>query len=217
MYSKANFFLSLVSILCLGACQPESKSPGIVGLWQIDLVTYEGEDMTPQGRWMCFNKDLTQTSGNGWTQHSIGTYQLKNDSLSVFNSNGWIDPNEAFAVQIQGDSMTWTRQEGGAPLQVKLSRITELPQTQADALYGYWVSETDSTESILFRWDKVFVLQTDSLRIQGSYRTHGHAPRIQLIYPESKEWQTYRCVGDSLILSEGEMEKRFLRNHHLED
>lgn len=216
MQIKSTFLPVLLLFSTLAACQKESKSPGLVGLWQIDQVLYQGEDMTPQGRWMRFNEDLSQTSGNGWIQHSIGRYSYANDSLLVENSNGWHDPAGAFVVKLSGDSMTWTRQEGGAPIQISLSRITEIPQTMADALYGYWMT-ADGKQSLLLRWDRVFMEQSDSGRINGVYRTHGHAPRIQFIYPESKVWLSYTCQSDSLILSDGDNSVLYLRNHHLED
>jgi hypothetical protein len=34
-------------------------------------------EMTPIARWMRFNKDSTQTSGNGWLQHSEGSWVFK--------------------------------------------------------------------------------------------------------------------------------------------
>ena len=45
----------------------------IDGLWLVTKVKVGIKERTPISRWMKFNKDSTQTSGNGWLQHSVGT------------------------------------------------------------------------------------------------------------------------------------------------
>ena len=45
--------------------------------------------MTPNARWMRFNPDFTQESGNGWFQHSLGSWSLNSikGELSIVNDN----------------------------------------------------------------------------------------------------------------------------------
>ena len=46
----------------------------IEGLWEIEKVKVGDKEMTPIARWVRLNPDKSQKSGNGWFQHSIGTW-----------------------------------------------------------------------------------------------------------------------------------------------
>lgn len=63
-------FFTLLILLSLPACEGK---PSIDGLWLVKSVKVGGDEMTPNGRWMRFNTDSTQESGNGWFQHSVGS------------------------------------------------------------------------------------------------------------------------------------------------
>ena len=70
--------LILVTFL-LTSCKNEQtqKENAILGLWVVKKVKMGDQEMTPIARWMRFNKDSTQTSGNGWLQHSEGSWVFK--------------------------------------------------------------------------------------------------------------------------------------------
>ena len=165
--------LVLITIISLVACE---KKNSIDGLWLVKLVKVGEQNMTPNGRWMRFNTNLTLESGNGWLQHSYGTWSLKNETseLSILNTNGLHDTYEPFKVTIEKDKMTWRRVEDGEKVEVFLERTTKLPQTFGDQLFGLWELEEivgngsyfehsaslAIVESIFFRWEKRFVIRS---------------------------------------------------------
>ena len=85
----------LLLLLILGgaytACQAQSP---ITGLWVVQGVMIGDEERTPNARWMRFHADFTQQSGNGWLQHSVGTWTLDpaTQDLSITNTTGLLDP-----------------------------------------------------------------------------------------------------------------------------
>lgn len=179
------------------------KKPTIEGLWTVKSVKIGDQEMTPNARWMRFNNDFTQESGNGWFQHSIGTWNLTPENeLTVVNTNGLEDLNEPFKVTINENTMTWNRKEEGASIEILLERSEQLPETYGDKLLGLWKLEeangngayfnpTDSSNTknyIFFRWDKRFVANSENGRISGVYNVHGHKPEVELI-PYGDQWQ----------------------------
>lgn len=171
------------------------KANTIEGLWVVKSVKVGEDEMTPNARWMKFNSDFTQQSGNGWFQHSIGTWKFNEDSkaLTVNNTNGLIDKNEPFKVSFNNNNMIWSRIEEGQNLKVILEKIEELPKTYGDELLGLWNLENSTGKGIFFdesvenneylflRWDKRFVVNSSEGRISGVYNVHGHKPEIELI------------------------------------
>lgn len=132
------------------------------------------QEMTPIARWMKFNADSTKTSGNGWLQHSIGTWSFNSDKnlLQIENTNGVQDEfNDPFKVNFSHDNMIWQRKEGEFDVTVTLEKINKLPTSPANELYGLWkfdtiteegkeVSETlnSNQKAMLFlRWDNTYV------------------------------------------------------------
>lgn len=195
---KRLFLLPILSVILLtSSCK---KEPNLQGLWVVKSVNVAGQEMTPNARWMRFNDDYTQQSGNGWYQHSIGTYQfnLENNELLINNSNGIIDQNEPFKITINDSVMTWKRTEEGQPIKVMLKKTKKLPRTYGDNLLGLWSLEktkgngsffknlADDNDYIFFRWDKRFVIKTKNGRHRGVYNVHGHKPEVELIPYNSK-------------------------------
>lgn len=205
-----NKILFLPAIFCafviLAACNIQ---PSIEGLWVVKKVKVGDKEMTPNARWMRFNKDSTQQSGNGWFQHSYGTWRMNNEKqeLSVTDSNGTKDPYEPFKVKIDKDVMTWTRTEDGENVIVTLEKSKELPASYGDKIIGLWKLEEATGEGkyfsptknkqtsdyIFFRWDRQFVLHSGKGRINGVYNVNGHRPQVELIpYGEGMDrdfWQ----------------------------
>ena len=191
MKFRVLFLILFVGILFSG-CEEKSS---IEGLWVINKVKVGDQIMTPNARWTRFHADFTQESGNGWLQHSYGTWNLnpETNELSITNTNGIDDPEEPFKVVLKNDTMTWVRNEGGQNVEVTLERATHLPETYGDKLFGLWgLKEAigDGTYFgknsnvggyIHFRWDKRFVIQSEKGRINGVYNVNGHKPEVEFI------------------------------------
>lgn len=191
---KITPLILLLIILSFFSCQ---KVKTIDGLWVVKSVVVGDEIMTPNARWMRFNSDFTQQSGNGWLQHSVGTWNFNKNSmeLSIKNTNGLIDKNEPFKISFEDKKMIWKRMEEGESIKVILERSSELPQTYGDNLFGLWelvravgsdnyFEESDKMEMgnyIFFRWDKRFVIKSEKRKVNGVYNVHGHKPELELI------------------------------------
>lgn len=179
-------------VLILTGCKNESK---IDGLWEVTKVEMGENEMTPNARWMRFNSDSTQQSGNGFFQHSYGTWKFdtEKNELSVNNENTLKDRNPPFTVSFEKDKMIWERTEEGAKVSVYLKPISELPKTYGDEVLGVW-KLTDSkgehpnfrvnytkSDYLFLRWDRKYVIQTDGKKSYGVYSVHGHKPELELI------------------------------------
>ncbi len=225
------YIFGLLAILVFSSCK---KDQSIVGLWLVESVKIGDEEMTPNARWTRFHADFTQESGNGWFQHSIGTWQLdsESDRLKIINTNGINDNNEAFQISINGEEMTWTRTEEGQALTVNLIRIEKLPQTHGDQILGLWKLEeskgegpyfkasSESDDYLFFRWDKRFVIGTNEGKINGVYNTHGHKSELELI-PYGNQYERYFWKIEfndnylilSILNSDNVVTRRFVRIH----
>ena len=193
-----NKILFLPVIFCafiiLAACGTQSS---IEGLWVVKQVKVGDQEMTPNARWMRFNADSTQESGNGWFRHSYGTWTMNNatQELSVTDTNGTKDSYEPFKVKIENDVMTWTRTEDNEKVIVTLEKSEQLPASFGDKIVGLWklekaigdgkyfspTKDTLSSDYIFFRWDRQFVLNSKKGRINGVYNVNGHRPQVELI------------------------------------
>ena len=220
-------------VFVLSACNSKSS---IEGLWVVKQVKVGDREMTPNARWMRFNNDSTQQSGNGWFQHSYGTWKMNNKTqeLSVIDLNEVKDPYEPFKVRIENNVMTWTRTEDGENVEVTLEKSEQLPAAFSDKILGLWKleeaigegeyfsqNENDPTSDyIFFRWDKRFVLNSKKGKINGVYNVNGHKPEVELI-PDSGQmkrnfWQidfeknaiTLKSVNTDSLVS-----RRFVRIH----
>ena len=211
-----NTVLSVLAIL-LFSC---NYSPSIEGLWVVNNVKVGERNMTPNGRWMRFNADSTQQSGNGWYRHSVGTWQFspQTNELKIVNTNGYEDTFEPFIVSFSNDTMIWKRTEDGRNVVVILSRTNELPQTYGDKLLGIWDLEEsqhngenitneeapNQKRHIFFRWDKRFVIQhAPEGSVTGVYNVNGHQPEMTWIFDDrNKEriaWK-FNVSDDKLLL-----------------
>ncbi len=195
---KKIVFWIIPSLIFLMSCEESNE---IEGLWGIKSVSVGEEDMTPNGRWIRFNTDGTQTSGNGWVQHTIGAWEMDGNDLSITNTNGVEDVNAPFSVTVSGDSMSWERTEEGELVVVHLAQISELPTTYSDQLLGLWgvekavgngpyfePSEIPKKDYLFFRWDRRFLVGTEMGQIRGVYNVNGHRPEVDLIpsHPEQE-------------------------------
>lgn len=211
-----------------------NKSQYIEGLWVVKTVKVGNEEMTPNARWMRFNNDNTQQSGNGWYQHSIGSWNLdeKTQQLSINNTNGLLDKNEPFKIYFENENMIWERTEEGQEITVVLEKSNDLPTTNGDKIMGLWRLEESTgngvffekfnknPESLFLRWDKKFVLKSDYESIHGVYNVHGHKPEVEFIpYGESFERSFWKFNVDkdqitfTLLNSDSLVQGKFVRIH----
>lgn len=227
---RESSILLLIITLFTTSCETE---PSVNGLWIVKSVSDGEQDRTPNARWVRFNADHTQESGNGWTQHSAGTWALdeKKKELVVNNLNGLKDESEPFKVTINGNIMRWNREEEGHSIEVKLERSSVLPQTYGDQLLGLWALEkaeggsayfADSVKEnakdyLFFKWDKKFVIGSESGRIRGVYNVHGHRPEVELIpYDTSFSRVSWKMEFEdkSIILSKRNTDSLVSRGFH---
>lgn len=230
---KAIHFVAIVVLLAFVSC---TDKPTIEGLWLVERVKVGDQEMTPNARWTRFNADYTQQSGNGWFQHSYGTWTLnpETNELSVVNENGLKDPAEPFKVTLEKNRMMWTRNEDGQNVEVTLKRTDTLPATYGNKLLGLWKLEEvvgngvyfgeeeakGGNASIFFRWDGRFVIRSGKGRINGVYNVHGHRPEVELIPYGDKLNRDFWAIDfndDTITLkllnSENTVERKFIRIH----
>lgn len=212
--------LLLISIITFLSCSNvPNEDFKIDGLWLVKEVKMDNKSMTPIARWMRFNADSTQTSGNGWLQHSIGNWKFNaKNELSVTNTNGLIDDAEPFKVKFENGKMIWNRVEEDQLVEVVLERIEKLPTSEANKLYGLWkfdsvvedgkdISDTlnSSKNAMLFlRWDNTYELRNyPKGEKYGVFKTHGHRLQIDMVsYSKKPEFQFYnfQLKEDKLVL-----------------
>lgn len=229
MNNKGRFLFALLGIVFFISCEKEQDSKNTIdGLWLVKKVKMGDQEMTPIARWMRFNKDSSQVSGNGWLQHSMGSwsYNLKSNTLSITNTNGIADEFEPFQVNLQDQIMKWNRTEDGRPIEVTLERIHKLPTSEANKLYGLWrfdsifeddkeISKTlnPSKKGMLFlRWDGTYELRNYPEGEQyGIFKTHAHRPQLDMVsYSKEPEYQFYefRVNNNTLTLTATNKEKQ---------
>lgn len=167
------------------------------GFWLVTKVTIGGKDLTPVARWFRLGEGK-QVSGNGWTQHSFGTYKFdkKTSEVAFVTANEPDDEFGAFKVERKGPLMTWTRTEEGQAVVVDLKPITELPMSPADEVKGLWILESaverdvnitkqfdpDHKYFLFIRWDRMYVRQINAHeRISGYWFFDAHRPEITFI------------------------------------
>ena len=182
----------LLIAIVLTAIRGLAQDTALEGLWVVSKVTVGNKTMTPNAKWTQFNADGTQQSGNGWKQHSIGswTYDDGERLLSIVTDNGVKDSYGPFTVtQVSDTQMKWQRQEESSTVVVDLERIKTKPMTYADQLLGLWkLEQQEGSQSLLsdiaylfIRWDGKFVIGTREGKRFGVYSVHGHKPEIELI------------------------------------
>ncbi|CAL2101482.1 conserved protein of unknown function [Tenacibaculum sp. 190130A14a] len=192
-------FISLV-ISC-----KKKEDTSIIGMWSVEKVAIGNNEMTPNARWMKFNADSSQVSGNGWFQHSLGTWKLTEDNLSFENTNGTQDNYAPFKVEVSENTMQWKRIEDGEEVKVHLKRIENIPASEGNKLLGLWklesmdvgkgkTSQLDNKSTLFLRWDNTYVKEgTLKGKEYGVYKIHGHKPELQLVnYGDDPKFSFYQ-------------------------
>lgn len=223
------YLIILLSVIFIVGCNDKNE---IEGLWLVKSVVVDGKEITPNARWMRFNSDLTQESGNGWMQHSIGTWKLNSNELSIMNINGVDDSNEPFKIEIDNNVMVWNRVEEGAVVKVNLEKGLKLPVTYGDQLLGLWKLDNvegegkyfssikDSSNYLFIRWDRRFIIGSNKGKMHGVYNVHGHKPELELIPYSEKIKRSYweikfqeKSILLSLLNSDSLVTRTFKRIH----
>jgi hypothetical protein len=153
---------------------------------------------------MQFNAYSTHTSGNGWLQHSIGTWSLfAENKLAIKNVNGLIDTLEAFNIILNKNTMTWNRKEEGENVKVFLERIDKIPTSDGNELLGLWklnevrlddhMEEIKISKTLYIAWDNKYFLELESNKKEyGIYKVHGHKSELQMVnYGEHPKFKFY--------------------------
>jgi len=214
---KTFFFVFLITLI--NSCENQKKETGIVGLWLVEKVEVGENSMTPISKWTRFNSDSTQTSGNGWLQHSYGNWSLKDNRLQVTDQNGIIDTAEPFTIEVKENTMTWKRTEEGQEVTVSLKRIDKLPQSEGNKLIGLWklnrvthdgndmtlVINPEGKTMMHLRWDNMYVQYNMPKGKQfGVYKIHAHKDEIQLVsYVNKSEFSfwNFSIQGNKLTMT----------------
>ena len=177
------------------ACVSFTASAQVDGLWAVKSVMVGAEDKTPVARWFRLEHG-TQVSGNGWQQHSIGTYtwNKKTSELSFETVNEPRDEFGAFKLVRKGNTMTWTRKEEGVVVKVELELATTLPQSTADQIKGLWdlvavtrsgadvlkQADPEGNQFIFIRWDRMYVKQLKAdEQVRGYWFINAHRPELK--------------------------------------
>jgi hypothetical protein len=203
---------------------PVPKKPIVVpeiveGFWLVTKVSVGPRDVTPVARWFKIEKGK-QVSGNGWTQHSFGTYKFdkKKSELLFITANEPEDEFGAFKVERKGPLMTWSRKEERELVMVELKPITELPMSPSDHAKGLWVLDSamdrdldvtktydpDHKHFLFIRWDHQYVRQINAHeRISGYWFFDALQPIVSFISEnreqEDEQW-TATIEGPKLTL-----------------
>ncbi|MEO1257697.1 MAG: hypothetical protein AAFZ15_02840 [Bacteroidota bacterium] len=187
------------------------------GLWGVTKVTVGEQQMTPIAKWVEFKSDLTHRGGNGWVQHSIGTWELEgiNSKLNIITSNGTEDPFGGFIIQINNGEMTWQREEEGMAVKVFLKKIKEIPAAYSDKMLGLWQVESSVTVSpvlfnqntkVFIRMDRRYSIMYAEGRKNGVWNTHAHRHQVRLLSDEGDEFDLRWNVsfeGEKMIWDNG--------------
>ncbi|MBU3012010.1 hypothetical protein KO506_11400 [Polaribacter vadi] len=215
------YFLTLTLTIFFFSCNEKNtqEDDNIEGLWLVKKVNVDNKDLTPIAKWVRFNADGSQASGNGWLQHSVGIYNLNiENQLTVTNTFGIKDDAESFKVNIDKNNMTWQRKENDLDIIISLEKTDKLPTSEANKLFGLWkfdsiikdgkeVSESlnPSKKAMLFlRWDNTYELRNYPLGEKyGMFKTHSHKAQIDMVsYAKESIFQfyTFSLVNDKLLL-----------------
>jgi hypothetical protein len=208
--------LSLAGLLVLSI----SASAQIDGLWVVKSVMVGAEDKTPIARWFRLEHGK-QVSGNGWQQHSAGSYNWnkKTSEVSFETTNEPADEFGPFKIVRKGNAMTWTRKEEGLTVTVELEMATELPQSTADQVKGLWdlvsasklgtdvlkQTDPDGNQFVFIRWDRMYVKQLNAAeQVRGYWFMNAHRPEMKFFSQgneqDSETW-TVSFDNDKLVLT----------------
>ena len=192
----------------------------LCGLWEVTQVTVGEEQMTPIAKWVEFKSDHTHRGGNGWVQHSIGTWEFdkNNSNLKIITSNGTEDPFGAFNLKIKNDEMTWERGEEGMAVKVFLKKTNEIPAAYSDKMLGLWQVESSGVidgstfhenTKLFIRMDRRYSIINSEESKNGVWNTHAHRHQVRLLSDDGDEfdmrWRVFFEEGN-MVWKNGDTE-----------
>lgn len=191
-----------------------------IGFWDVEKVVIGEEEMTPRGKWLKILEDGTYYSGNGWLQHTSGTWTLDSSKMlfELKEDNGIIDPFGPFKLSFVFDKMQWEREEEGTTVVVTLHRIEQMPKLISDEIKGLWAIEkvfhneeditktyaSESEDYLMFRWDKMLVEGKASGEKNYAYwYVHPHRSELRIIGRNDDEIERWRIeiIDNNLLMS----------------
>ena len=215
-----------------------AQSTNHIGLWIVESVAVGDQNMTPVSKWTRINSDGTFQSGNGWLQHSSGTWALDEMSNVFMTSDplGMKDEYGGFTVTLSENEMYWTRVEDGMDVKVTLVRIQQLPPSPADFLKGIWdleditqnqhsfIDDFDAMDKhrLFIRWDRIYSdFSPEGSKTSGYWHIHGHKPEITFLpHQEGAIPESWRIeVNESELIMTGisdhnrAIQRRYLRRN----
>ncbi|MFT6871219.1 MAG: hypothetical protein ACJAVN_000216 [Roseivirga sp.] len=192
----------------------------IIGLWEVTQVTVSIDTMTPKAKWFEFLTDGTLSSGNGWLQNYLGSFNYDEDTQELLQaSQGVVDEYGAFQIKIVDKSMTWQRTEEGQPVKISLIRASKKPLGPWDLLVGRWTIEKAEglnpetgavlseysmrPEAYIFRWDREYRKLNESYETSetGIWQIGAHFSELSIISNEGKstvKW-VLEFIDDQMI------------------
>tara|TARA_R110001606_G_scaffold151587_3_gene292151 strand:- start:3983 stop:4720 length:738 start_codon:yes stop_codon:yes gene_type:complete len=226
MKKKSNLLLIAIVFATLVSCKKEvapQNQKNIDGLWIVKILKLDGKDFTINEKWFRFEADSTQTSGNGWQQHTTGSwsYQKESNRITIKNDNNFNDFLEyknPFNVTFDKNSMTLQGTDRGKDVTIVLERATKLPTTEANKLLGLWkfdsifVDDKEVSDSlnptkkgmIYLGFENNYTLYNyPEGEKYGIFKTHSMRNQIDLINSSrTPEYQYYkfRLENDNLTL-----------------
>ncbi|MGB3182095.1 MAG: hypothetical protein WBB45_11945 [Cyclobacteriaceae bacterium] len=210
---------SLLSILCVFLLIPGVEAQDLTGLWTVESVLVDGQEVTPTGKWFKLNEDSTYSSGNGWLQSSEGTYRFDHadSTFTPAEKHGLDENSQPFRVDFEGEDMIWKRREHDMNVRIRLARASDLPKTPADKLNGLWIlpdttsaaSDSTTQDKVLyyyFRWDRIYTgRMKDGEAFRGYWHMNGHRPELTLLPHREGEqphsWTVSFQDEDKLIMT----------------
>jgi len=177
----------------------------IIGLWEVTEVTVGIDTLTPKAKWFEFLADGTLSSGNGWLQNYLGSFNYSEDTQELLQaSQGVVDEYGAFQIKIVDKLMTWQRTEEDQLVKVSLVRVDKKPLGPWDLLVGRWsiekaeglnpetgavVSEYSlRPETYIFRWDREYrKFDANNERNEtGIWQIGAHSAELSIISNDGK-------------------------------
>jgi hypothetical protein len=203
----------------------------LIGLWEITQVTVGNEHKTPIAKWVDFKADHTHRGGNGWVQHSIGTWHFdqQKSTLNILTTNGIEDIYPPFTVSQNDNGMQWKREEDGQTVIVSLKKIEEIPVAYSDKMIGLWQvvsieNEDDNTllpftkdAKLFMRMDRRYSVHLPSGQKGGVWHAHAHRQQVRLLSDEGDSADTSWSVlfdGKKMVFEMKGVRLTLARTHH---
>ena len=202
---------------------------GQTGLWVVEHVMVGEQSMTPTAKWFHLQADGQVLSGNGGMINTWGSWEQEENEILFFDEQKSPDEYGAFEITLDGENMTWRRQEEGMEVLVSLLLTKDHPKAPWDFLVGRWkvasyekggeepptLSYNSGEEpTIFFRWDRQYrgtqIDEQLDLR-SGIWQYHAHRPILRMLSEAGDDFdQSFTVVSvsdNTMVLQSLDMKK----------